>query len=259
MINSNIQSELRSQYNPEGSEKRNYQLSLLDMLSDFDRICREIGVHYWLSSGTLLGAVRHSGFIPWDDDIDVDMTREDYNRLKKYFKETDKYVIQDYHNDPYYYWPFAKFRQKNTLVHDATKADQHYKFKGNYIDIFIIERRNDFIAKLFVYPSRFLYKLSMKKKMNILQKMIFFSIKYCSLWSAKILRYLTVPFRGKIAGHAYGSIFSSPNRSFDEIFPVTTISFEGRDFMAPHDSDAYLKRMFSDYMRIPEIKEMHMK
>ena len=113
MIDKNFQSELRIKFNPDGSELRTYQLELLKMLIDFDEICRSLNIKYWLSSGTLLGAVRHGGFIPWDDDVDVDMTRDDYKKLVKSFKETDKYALQTSQNDPYYFWPYAKLRLRH--------------------------------------------------------------------------------------------------------------------------------------------------
>lgn len=101
MIDSKLQEELRARFNPDGSELRTYQLYLLDMLKDFDQICKNLGLKYWLSSGTLIGAARHGGFIPWDDDIDVEMLKEDYEKLLATFKETDKYIIQSHKNDPY--------------------------------------------------------------------------------------------------------------------------------------------------------------
>ena len=64
------------------------QISLLDVLKAFDAICNELGIRYFLIAGSLLGALRHQGFIPWDDDIDVGVTREDYNKLVEYFKHT---------------------------------------------------------------------------------------------------------------------------------------------------------------------------
>ena len=75
MIDSKIQNKLREKYNPDGSLLRQHQLRMLKMLSYFDKICQEHNIHYWLSSGNCIGVVRHGGFIPWDDDIDVEMLR----------------------------------------------------------------------------------------------------------------------------------------------------------------------------------------
>ena len=78
MIDYTTQLKLRQQFNPDGSPLRQLQIRLLDLLRFFDDFCNEHGIKYWLSSGTCLGAIRHGGFIPWDDDVDVEMLDEDY-------------------------------------------------------------------------------------------------------------------------------------------------------------------------------------
>ena len=83
MIDESIQQKLRAKYNPDGSTLRRAQLRMLDILKFIDKVCRDNGLKYWLEGGTLLGAVRHGGFIPWDDDTDIAMTREDSMKLVK--------------------------------------------------------------------------------------------------------------------------------------------------------------------------------
>ena len=80
-----IQEDL-SKYNPEGSILRRAQLRELEILIEVDKICRKHNIEYFLDWGTLLGAVRHGGFIPWDDDIDISVRRKDYSRLCKVLK-----------------------------------------------------------------------------------------------------------------------------------------------------------------------------
>ncbi|MBR5957646.1 MAG: LicD family protein, partial [Salinivirgaceae bacterium] len=96
MVNQN--SELRAKYNPEGSQLRQIQNRELDILIEFDRICRKHNIDYWLDSGTLLGAVRHGGFIPWDDDIDVCVLKKDRKRLRKAMNTS---LSQDYEYSEY--------------------------------------------------------------------------------------------------------------------------------------------------------------
>ena len=77
------QDDLRARFNPDGSLLRRQQLRMLDILLEVDKICKKHDIRYWLSSGTLIGAMRHDGFIPWDDDLDIEMLRSDYVRLMK--------------------------------------------------------------------------------------------------------------------------------------------------------------------------------
>lgn len=189
-MDAKTQQLLREKYNPDGSTLRQYQLHLLEMLKWFDNFCQKNKITYWLSSGTCLGAVRHSGFIPWDDDVDVEMLREDYLKLEKLFKETDDYALQTFKNDKYYCLPFAKLRDKHSkIVEPATNGlDNYYKYQGAFIDIFQLE----YSPKRLVYILDYLrghiatygYSLTSKKgftkmiakALYIMEKKIFFNL-----------------------------------------------------------------------------------
>lgn len=91
------------------------QGEILDVLIEFDRICRANDIKYFLSSGTLLGAIRHKGFIPWDNDADVEMLREDYEKFCRVYKSTinsELFYFQDSSSDKEYSWPYGKLRKK---------------------------------------------------------------------------------------------------------------------------------------------------
>lgn len=90
----------------EGEDFRRMQLLELDMLVEFDRVCRAHGIAYTICGGTLLGAVRHKGYIPWDDDADIAMLREDYERFRSVAHEMDPSIcfFQDHLSDPEYRW-----------------------------------------------------------------------------------------------------------------------------------------------------------
>ena len=88
-----MDSELRKRFNPDGSLLRRQQLRMLELLEVIDVICRKHQIPYWLSSGTLIGAARHKGFIPWDDDLDIEMLRSDYLRLLKFFLKNFRTIL----------------------------------------------------------------------------------------------------------------------------------------------------------------------
>ena len=99
-----------------GQEFRRMQLLELDMLKEFDRVCRKNNINYVIFGGTLLGAVRHHGYIPWDDDADIAMLREDYEKFKLVANEMNSEIcfFQDHTNDEGYRWGYGKLRRTNT-------------------------------------------------------------------------------------------------------------------------------------------------
>lgn len=117
---------------------RRLQLVELDILLELDRICRKYNINYFLCGGTLLGAVRHKGFIPWDDDVDIGFLRVDYERFCKVFaQETDlnKYFLQTWKTDKNYRWSYGKIRRLGTEY--VRSGQEHMKYvSGISIDIF---------------------------------------------------------------------------------------------------------------------------
>ena len=132
---------------------RRLQLTQLEMLKDIKKVCDKHGIRYFLSSGTLLGAVRHKGFIPWDDDLDLDMFRSDYEKfLNIAQKELGKqYFVQDWDTDNCYGFPFAKVLKEGTMLQEAVTEGTGVR-DGIFIDIFPLDFCGD--------------KLKMKKEMR---------------------------------------------------------------------------------------------
>ena len=130
--------ELRQRYNPDGSLLRRQQMRMLDILLEVDRICREHGIRYWLSSGTLIGAVRHGGFIPWDDDLDIEMMRADYLRLMQVLPRElpDWLALQHADTDEYYFYFYAKVRDRRSRMLETLDYGRQLKEQGIFIDIF---------------------------------------------------------------------------------------------------------------------------
>lgn len=123
-----------------GSEFRRLQLLQVPMLKELDRVCRANNIVYSISNGSLLGAVRHKGFIPWDDDIDVSMLREEYEKFKKVANQLDESIcfFQDHTTDENYFWGYGKLRRTGTTF--IRCGQSHLKFKtGVSIDIFPLD------------------------------------------------------------------------------------------------------------------------
>ena len=132
--------DLKNKYNPEGSNLRELQHRMLEILKEVDRICRKHNIQYWLSSGTLLGAIRHGGFIPWDDDLDIEMLRQDYLKLMDILpNELSKdMVLQTDMTDQNYVYLYAKVRDVNSYIKEECILNRKFAYQGAFIDIFQI-------------------------------------------------------------------------------------------------------------------------
>ena len=256
-ISKSLNEELRERYNPDGSALRTQQLRALEVLLHIDKICKEHNIPYWLSSGTLLGAVRHGGFIPWDDDVDIEMLREDYLRFEEIFKEDDDYVLQTYKNDTYYFMPYAKVRDKHSIVTEGFFGE-NYKYRGVFVDIFPMEYAHKFMNIITYLPIRLLTHCEVRYKKSRLGKFLFKPIKAFAYAQICIIRALMRLVPGKKLRHAYGAWCYKVERYENELDPLTMVEFEGHQFPAPCDTDAYLRRLYGDYMKIPEVKVTHM-
>ena len=179
MIDAELQQSLRERFNPEGSMLRRQQLRMLDILLYVDKVCKEHNIRYWLSSGTLLGAVRHGGFIPWDDDLDIEMLREDYEKFLKVFPENKDFALQTIQNDPNYFLGFAKVRDLHSQISEFD-MDKYYKYRGLFIDVFSLERIPRIVSRIYGKMFKILRAFSLKVGNN---KKVFWL--YIKLWNGK--------------------------------------------------------------------------
>ncbi len=241
---------------------RELQLTELEILFEVDRICKANSITYYLDGGTLLGAVRHKGFIPWDDDIDISMPIADYNRFIKCAEKelADIYFLQHYTTDNFHCF-YAKVRKNNTTAIESNKSelDAH---NGVWIDIFpLIGVKND---KKWIKNQ--------KKKMERYKRLYYKTT--CMLpwknlsFDKKLLRMIPLPIRGIIIDTMYRHLFSDPLKSpfcctvwgeervearfNSNVFrEKTELMFEGRLFPAPKYWDEYLSTVYGDYMTPP--------
>ena len=252
MIDLKIQEELRAKYNPEGSDLRKLQLRLLEVLKYLDEICVENDIKYWLSSGTLLGAVRHGGFIPWDDDVDIELERKDYKKLIKILSNTkhEQFELQTYRNDHFYIAPYAKLRDKHSLIKEDKR--EGLRLNGCFVDIFPMERNNYFALRTTFLLHYGLLSTMYPKYAPKWFKYLFVSIKYLFIDVVfPIFRICNYIFTDKKRiYHTYGEGFMK-YRNIDDIYPLKRINFEGYQFNCPYNEDGYLHSLYGNYMELP--------
>ena len=259
MIESSVQAKLHARFNSDGSDLRKMQMRMLDMLKYIDNVCRKNNIKYWLSSGTCLGAVRHGGFIPWDDDADIEMEKKDFKKLKKILKSnSSQYQLQDHTTDNEYLAPYAKLRDTKSILKETNANDLHYKYSGLYIDIFCISPS----SSLFLYKvssslhHRIIYKLT-RIKNKILRKILINTIY--PLTNNIIYPILSLFSRINNKGyyrHILGSGFVG--RRYKEDFTETVLfPFEDTMLPIPKGYDSYLKRLYGDYMSIPPLESIN--
>lgn len=242
------------EYNPEGSTLRKDQLEMLKSLESFAQICKENDIKWWLCSGTLLGAARHQGFIPWDDDIDVSMLKKDYKKLKKILAKLDNedYFFQSIETDPDHVNLFGKYRKKKDPVMSTDKRSQYFKYQGVGLDVFCIERSSRFashMAKFFYlnmqHPTQYIKNSFWRHFWIKVVKGINFGllIPFCRL----------VGYFGPRKKYYYelGSGFYDNYFELEDIFPLTTMKFEGIEFPVPGNTEAYLTKLYGDWRQLP--------
>ena len=158
---------------------------LLSGMKDIDKICRQNNIKYYLYAGTLLGAVVHKGFIPWDDDVDIVMFRSDYDKFEKIIKEQykDKYFVQTYMTDYYHPNNRSKIRINGTEFLTDSEYDNKLKHNGVFIDI----------APLYEIPNSNFMRNIEKKIIKVLDIIIQIKLGYIIPMSKKTKIFL-VPF-----------------------------------------------------------------
>ncbi len=244
--------ELKEKYNPEGSDLRKCQLRMLDMLIYLDKVCREIGVDYCLESGNILGSLRHGGFIPWDDDIDIHVSRKDFKKLCSYLKEHphEQFVLQDeYTDNGFIVYNWAVLRDlKSEYIQDSNLHNIR-KYKGLQIDIFVVDRGIVSFLYAFMQKVTAAKNISIEKGYVGLARFIKFLSKYVLIPLCKVVSSI---FGNKnLLMYEYGYFFEYIRLHKDVLFPHKEIEFEGHKFLGPAEPEKYCQLMYGDYMNIP--------
>lgn len=245
------------------------QLIQLEMLQEVDRICKKCEIHYNIIAGTLLGAVRHDGYIPWDDDADVAMLREEYEKFRRACKtelDRSRFYFQDHRNTKGYRWGYGKLRRKHTLFLREFQEHMPYK-QGIFIDIFpldgvpdnyILRSMKNFecfcVRKILwsrvgkIAEKNFWKRQGFKLLDQIPEQAVFHyyhrMIHNASRKKTRMVRILMFPTPNSEYGY-YRSWYENS----------TVIAFEGITFQGIRDYDSYLSFKFGDYRELPPIEK----
>ena len=230
---------------------RDIQLSALRILLEVDYICKQNNIKYWIDFGTLIGAVRHKGFIPWDDDIDICMMREDYEKFEKIFDASKKdkdlflrlseknefsYILKVYNKKiptvfvdifPYDYYLKKLNTEEKISLHNKISDLKKYIYKKNTQNQ---EEKLQYAKELLNIRDKYIYE---NKKPDLSKHpAIFWGIDYNHLWPRCVFDYETM-------------------------FPLSEIEFEGHKFPCPAQTDIYLTTVYRDYMSLPSVLHYH--
>lgn len=248
---------------------RKVQLTQLEIAKEIRRVCDENGIRYFLADGSFLGAVRHEGFIPWDDDMDVGMLRADYEKFLRIAPEKLKpeYCVQSWYTDPNYGLPFGKVMKRNTVYLEGKKTTR-LKENGFYVDIFPFDyvpeeeaARKELAAKLLKIYRIKLMKCGYQPWVDngrILWKKRIGYLYYQLLSLGKTQEQLAKEYDAlatkcsKTGILCEQSALSKPDYYRAEIFnKFDQYPFEGESFCGVKDYDGYLGSLYGAYMQLP--------
>lgn len=235
------------------NELKSVQGQQLSILKSVLSVINNHQLQYIAVGGTALGAFRHQGFIPWDDDIDIAMPRKDYDAFLQLQEELpEDLFIQHVTTDKHYPMYFMKVRKNNTIFREKRfrTVDMHH---GVFIDIFPldnIDRIPEAEGQLKKAEKRLRHcELPLKKWLNKLKNPLKSKLDYFSDFD-KI-----VQMHNKKDISMVGYIEMRDHFQLDKLWPAMPMSFEDIDIMVPNDITGYLENKYGDYMRIPEVHE----
>ena len=237
----------------------------LEILIDFDNLCRKNNIKYSLAYGTLIGAIRHKGYIPWDDDIDVIMLREEYEKFLKVKEELkNEHTFISIETNSLYSASLAKIYNNNTVLTETMHRD--LCDIGVYIDVFVFDyvpestmrRKCLYYQALFCRKSWAFSTYYPKTKLGVERKLRDVAAKWqlgrrANIWLNKKLK--KQPKSQLVCAMLFVYNWDWETFNTDEFNNLTEIEFENHSFLCFEHYDMFLKRWYGDYMKLPPEKE----
>ena len=237
----------------------------VEILKDIDKFCQEHNITYFLIAGTLLGAIRHKGFIPWDDDIDIGMLRSDYEKFIKTYPsdKNNKYFVQTLETDPNYWHSYAKIRKKNTFMNEAKIASLNLN-KEIFVDLFPFDNVKDGGYDKIKYRANIIKvireSIYVKRKIITLRDcrikllsaiFLIFPVKTLYKFQKKLMMKYDKIETTNVA--CYIGEYQTRNEYLkkDVFLPVKKQEFAGEMFNAINKPEVYLEQIYGDYMKLP--------
>ncbi len=252
------------------SNLRKSQLLQLSLLKIIDKICNDNQLRYWIDSGSLLGAIRHKGFIPWDDDLDICLLKKDYDKLMPLLSqecENDESIFLKYYKSDKLQSYVDYFCSTKMIIKETNSTSIPCK-----IDIFPmklikdqpkakLEDRNNTDTAYYYMHGNFRYDTDHNQnEINSIEEAAKIKNDFFSFYNDD---YMNRNFKmednsGLLVSYSYGSILLKKEfdyYKYNDIFPLKKIDFEGFKTFIPNNYDAYLKKLYGDYMQLPRIDQ----
>lgn len=243
-------------------ELKELQLIEYNLLKDLVEILNRNGIRYWLAYGTCLGAARHNGFIPWDDDVDIYIHGEDYPKLQSIFmtQNTGYLELHDYSIKKGYPYVFPKVVNRNTKLKEKLFANINYEC-GVYIDVFPLFEISDYkFIRFFQYKRRLFYRMVIDAHYRDLKHFRILSIflRHCfdtekiqsKLYHIYTRKHKNKEYLGEPLQYGDNTKIAKLHKKYN--FEKNNIlKFEGKEFSVPYDYNSYLTDQYGDWMTPP--------
>ena len=247
----------------------------MKLLYEVDRVCKKYGIRYYLDSGTLLGAVRNKGFIPWDDDIDLVLERSEYDKLLAVadeFQGNFEFIRPDGHH--FFLDCISRIAYKHSQLHTPCEEDHYYNDYYNrlFVDLFPLDHfGGGFRGKLQIFKLKMLYGMAMSRRHSINYSKYGFAEKltvavlatFGKLFSLERImrRYekIAIRYNNRPAEFLLSSHYPLPD--IGRLFPAKAfeksdiVTINDANFPAPAGWDDVLTQLYGDYMSLPPVEQ----